>query len=68
MSSKQGQLGLQPCVTTHGDFLHSALTLVLSVSCTERPQLPGRAHSSVRAWPVGTQTQCCLQRADTPQV
>lgn len=38
MSSKQGQLGLQPCVTTHGDFLHSALTLVLSVSCTERPR------------------------------
>lgn len=39
-SSMWGQLGLQPFSTTHGGFLHSALTLVPSVSCTECPQLP----------------------------
>jgi hypothetical protein len=49
MSSKQWQFELWPFSTTHRDFPHSALTLVLSLSCTENPQLPGQAHSSIKA-------------------
>ena len=41
MSSKQGQLGLRPFSTIHGDFLHSAQTLVTTCVLHQASPAPG---------------------------